>query len=88
MVETVQAIDRHQGRLAAFLQYKSMFEMAKAMGENDGAARVMRMMKDYNRAHPPQVSFHPSHNPAAVLYPQFTLGDFVCHLYVHRPAYS
>jgi hypothetical protein len=36
-------------------------------------------------------TFHPSHNPApllAVLYPQFTLEDFVCHLYVNRPAHS
>jgi hypothetical protein len=30
------------------LQYKSMFEMVKAMGYDDEAARVMRTMKDYN----------------------------------------
>jgi hypothetical protein len=55
-VETLQAIERHQVRLATVLQYKRMFEMAKAMGENDEAARVVQMMKDYNRAHPPEAS--------------------------------
>jgi hypothetical protein len=43
-------------RNATALQFKSMLEMAKAMGDNDEAARVMRMMKDYNRAHPPEAS--------------------------------
>jgi hypothetical protein len=33
-----------------------MFELAKAMGDNDEAALVMRMMKNYNRAHPPKAS--------------------------------
>jgi hypothetical protein len=65
-VETLQAIERHQGRLATVLQYKSMFEMAKAMGDNNEAAKVMQMMKDYNRAHPPEASSSASTAPSSV----------------------